>query len=111
MRRYLVTEMRWLNSAIVTADVAARIADIDRGELEQAIDQELCRNDRYTITEHGGAIGVSNACFMVEDGDRHIGYFRRRQNAERMAAVLARPNIGELFPPEPIACEDDEMKH
>lgn len=46
-------------------------------------------------------------CFMVEDGERWIGYYRQRVNVDEIAATLAAPVITEINPPEFIACEDD----
>jgi hypothetical protein len=47
-----------------------------------------------------------NACFLLEVSGEQIGYFRSRENAELAAGQFIR--IVELFPPERIACEDDE---
>jgi hypothetical protein len=52
------------------------------------------------------AASDENACFLLEVAGQQIGYFRRRENAER--AALALVNVYELRPPEPVACEDDD---
>ena len=116
MRKFVVTDNATQQSVTVSADEAARIAGIDLAELQRVVDQQgAYRTERHAITAFIGPVADSaeqaNACFMVEDGDRHVGYFRNRKNAERVAATLADPHIGELFPPDPIACEDDETKH
>jgi hypothetical protein len=117
MRDYLVIEIATKRSIVTSLDEAARIAGIDAAELEWTIEQDgTCRTDRHTITESVdpqalSSVDRSDACFMVEDGDRHVGYFRKRENAERVAATLDDPHVGELFPPDPIACDDDETQH
>lgn len=50
---------------------------------------------------------MSNTCYLLTDGDEHVGYFRCRANAETAAKSCSAPDIAELDPPEPIACDDD----
>ena len=53
----------------------------------------------------------ANHCFLLEDGTEHVGYYRHRKILEKVAATLRDPQITELFPPDRIACEDDETQH
>lgn len=71
--------------------------------------------DENAASSIGGQKIANNHCYLVTDGDgfdeRHVGYYRKRENAERAAQGLAAPYIRELDPPDWIACEDDDTIH
>jgi len=50
---------------------------------------------------------MDNRCYMVSDGDEHVGYFRKKANADEAAERCVDPHVEQIEPPDPIVCDDD----